>query len=147
MDWLDKKVEKNAKSPGRNKSSDMYYETLLKIRDAQNNNVAVDDSLYRLVGFGSVDYGYYTANISYDLFEGTDDKDSIEERIINFMETIDHSAVEKDGVFALNFMREFKFYLSNFVYPNIKNITPDWIKEFGSEKEKKIIQLFEEIIN
>lgn len=149
MEWLDKEIERNAASPGRNEYSDWYYSTLEKIRESQEDGT-IDDIQYALLGAWSVKaaiaYGYYTANIHYDLYQSSTDIDELEDRIISFIEITDPEVLRDGSWFTLNFMTNFRSFLILKGRKNLENMDfNEWIEEQGSEKEKRILNMHSRI--
>ena len=121
MSWLDEEIARNLASPGRNERSDRYYAVLQTIKDKQSKGEIPSDEDYLALGgirknrahCQNVEYGYYTANIHYDLFHyDPSDKDSLEDRILYFIEHQDLDKYAKDNFF-LNFPADFSNYLSH----------------------------------
>jgi len=121
MAWLDEEIARNLASPGRNERSDRYYAVLQTIKDKQSKGEIPSDEDYLALGgirknrthCQNVEYGYYMANIHYDLFNfDPSDKDSLEDRILYFIEHQDLDKYAKDNFF-LNFPADFSYYLSH----------------------------------
>lgn len=151
MEWLNREIERNAVSPGRNEYSDWYYSTLEKIRESQEDGT-IDDMQYALLGAWSVKaaiaYGYYTANIHYDLYQPSTDIDELEDRIISFIDITDDDVLRDGSWFTLNFLTNFKSFLVLKGYKNLEDTDlEEWIKEQGNEKEKLILQMHKRIMN
>ncbi len=107
---LDKAIERNRDSEGRNLSSDYYYESLLKIKKAQKDGSITDDlymSLCVYRGTANSEQGYY-ANIHYDVFEDHESPDEIEERVIRFLDKADRTVLKKEDWFRLNFVYDLR---------------------------------------
>lgn len=123
MDWLKEELSRYQKSEGKNERSDKYYSTLKTIKSKQDRNQIPTDEEYISLGkirknrafLHTVEYGYYTANIHYDLFRcDPSEKDQLEERILYFIDHADKNddeMTEEYGWFLLNFPSDFLWYL------------------------------------
>lgn len=121
MVWLDEEIARNQVSPGKNERSDRYYAVLQRIKDKQRRGEIPSDEDYLALGgirknrthCHNIEYGYYMANIHYDLFRfDLSDKDSLEDRILYFIEHAELDENAKDNFF-LNFPANFSSYLSH----------------------------------
>lgn len=121
MAWLDEEIARSQTSSGRNETSDRYYAALQTIKDKQSRGEIPSDEDYLALGgirknrahCQNIEYGYYTANIHYDLFHyDPSDKDSLEDRILYFIEHAELDENAKDNFF-LNFPANFSRYLSH----------------------------------
>ena len=121
MAWLDEEIARSQTSSGRNERSDRYYAALKTIKDKQRRGEIPSDEDYLALGgirknrthCHNIEYGYYTANIHYDLFHyDPSDKDSLEDRILYFIEHAELDENAKDNFF-LNFPVNFSYYLSH----------------------------------
>ena len=121
MAWLDEEIARNQASPGRNERSDRYYAALQTIKDKQRRGEIPSDEDYLALGgirknrthCHNIEYGYYMANIHYDLFHyDPSDKDSLEDRILYFIGHAELDENAKDSFF-LNFPSNFSRYLSH----------------------------------
>ncbi len=111
MEWLDKEIERNRISEGRNPSSDYCHESLLKIKKAQKGGSITNDLYMSLCvsrGTGSSEQGYYYANIHYDVFEDYESPDEIEQRVIRFLDKTDRTILKKEDWFRLNFVYDLR---------------------------------------
>ena len=150
MTWLDEEIARNEASPGRNERSDAYYSSLKTIKEKQDRGEIPSDEDYLAVGVirknrkfcKCVEYGYYAANIRYDLFKADpSEKDSLEDRILYFIDHAEMNEYFKD-YFFLNFPVDFLYYLCHHIYgtdkpnPN-KNVIID------EEREEKLNQLYD----
>ena len=179
MAWLDEEIARNQASPGRNERSDTYYAALQTIKDKQSRGEIPSDEDYLVLGgirknrthCHNIEYGYYMANIHYDLFHyDPSDKDSLEDRILYFIEHAELDENAKDNFF-LNFPANFSSYLSHMYKadkPSQNNKVVldksredklsrlcnafymrglvDMIERYGTDKEKLILgRLFEMI--
>ena len=114
MEWIEEELEGYKKTNNRNDRSDFYYSNMLIIRDKQNKGIIPLEE-YRNVGkYKSIEYGYYTANIHYDLFNyDINKKDLLEERIIFFLNNVDRNILcDEKSWFRLNFIYNFNLYLN-----------------------------------
>ena len=105
-----------------------YYETLRKIRESQNQG-KIPEALYKRLGFGkkerfgdnsfeTIEYGYFTANIHYYLYESCSEyevsknyKDAVNHRILYFLKNADIDALCAHGWFPLNFPNTYLSFL------------------------------------
>ena len=144
MTWLDEEIERNNKSEGRNKKSDFYYNNLIDIRDKQRKGI-IPFVEYKNVGRQeSIEYGYYMANIHYELFECDDtNKDVLEDRIIFFLQNAQDKIFEyEDSWFRLNFYLDFSGYLRKIYHSNEKWQDLDhYVFEYNNEREKTIYDI------
>ena len=114
MEWLDQLIEQNKKSPGRNICSDYYYKTLLSIKKAQENGTITDELYSRFnhwFGIISPEEGYYNSNIHYDLWDGKESIESIENRIIHFLEKSDKTVLKNAEWFKWNFLIDLRCFM------------------------------------
>jgi len=149
MDWLDEEIARSEASPGKNERSDKYYAALKAIKEKQNKGEIPSDEDYFAVGgirknrshCQNIEYGYYMANIHYDLFEyDLTEKDSLEDRILYFIEHAEFDEDNKDN-FLLNFPANFSYYLSH-VYETDK-ANQDGGAFLDEDKEEKLGQLYD----
>ena len=114
MEWLDEEIERNSKSEGRNNKSDFYYKNLSEIREKQRKGIIPLDEYKNVGRQESIEYGYYIANIHYELFKyNMDNKDILEDRIIFFLQNAHDEIFEsKDSWFRLNFYLDYSGYFS-----------------------------------
>lgn len=149
MKWLDAEINRNETSPGRNRYSDWYYSTLVRIKKAQEDFDICDDLYIEFTGSKEDDgiaYGYYHANIHYDLFFDLEDKEVLEDRIIDFLKKTPAQNISSCSWFRPNFMFCFIGYLSKIVYKTEwKNPVDGWVVKTGNEKEIRIVNLFKEM--
>ena len=148
MAWLDEEIARNQASPGRNERSDRYYAALQTIKDKQRRGeIPSDEDYLALGGIGknrtychNIEYGYYTANIHYDLFHyDLSDKDSLEDRILYFIEHAELDENAKDNFF-LSFPANFSSYLSH-VYKADKS-SRDSKGALNKSREDKLSRLY-----
>ena len=137
-----------------NPRTEEYYETLKKIRDIQNSGQVPHDEYYQIVG-GSVERGYYLANIHYYLYweecseyERTDAyKDKLNKRIIYFLKHADREALYEKDWFVLNFPNIYIYFLKSFYGSNPDNETfSDYISLHGNNEEKEILSLVNDLV-
>ena len=153
MKYLDEML-KDYKDGYPNPRTEEYYETLKKIRDIQNNGEIPLDEYYICVG-GSVERGYYLANIHYYLYWGecseyerTDEyKDKLNKRIIYFLKNADRNTLWKKDWFILNFPNSYVYFLKSFYGgdPNNEKFFP-YISLHGNDDEKEIMGLIEGLV-
>ena len=116
MEWLDAEIKRNEAFEGRNEFSDLFYKTLESIRRKQQDGIVPYDE-YKLIGkaksLDTIDYGYYIANIHYELFNyDIADKDTLEDRIIFFLNNANKELFkDKNSWFRLNFINDFRKFL------------------------------------
>ena len=148
MAWLDEEIARNQASPGRNERSDRYYAALETIKDKQSRGEIPSDEDYLALGGNrknrahrqNIEYGYYTANIHYDLFHyDPSDKDSLEDRILYFIEHAELGENAKDNFF-LSFPANFSSYLSH-IYKADKP-TRDSRETLDKSREDKLSRLY-----
>lgn len=123
MNWLEKETIRNDKSEGKNKKSNFYYENLKMIRDKQKQGIIPFEE-YKKVGIvGTIEYGYYIANIHYELFECNKDyKNILEDRIIFFIQNAPDDIFKyDDSWFRINFYNEYSNYLRQYYDDEYKN--------------------------
>ena len=144
MEWLDEEIEKYRKSEEKNKKSNTYYKNLIDIREKQRNGIIPFDE-YKNVGvLESIEYGYYMANINYELFKyNIENKDVLEDRIIFFLQNARDDIFEsEDSWFRLNFYLDYSGYLRE-IYHSDENWQrlEDYVYEYKNEKEKLIYDI------
>ena len=147
MEWLDAEIKRNEAFEGRNEFSDLFYKTLESIRRKQQDGIVPYDE-YKLIGkaksLDTIDYGYYIANIHYELFNyDIADKDTLEDRIIFFLNNANKELFkDKNSWFRLNFINDFRKYLKE-VYSIVEsyNDLEYIIDEFCGPKEKEIYKI------
>ena len=144
MEWLDEEIEKYRKSEEKNKKSNTYYKNLIDIREKQRNGIIPFDE-YKNVGvLESIEYGYYMANIHYELFKyNIENKDVLEDRIIFFLQNARDEIFEsEDSWFRLNFYLDYSGYLRE-IYHSDENWQrlEDYVYEYKNEKEKLIYDI------
>ena len=141
MAWLDEEIARNLASPGRNERSDRYYAVLQTIKDKQSKGEIPSDEDYLALGGNrknrahrqNIEYGYYTANIHYDLFHyDLSDKDSLEDRILYFIEHAELDENAKDNFF-LSFPANFSSYLSHIYKADKSSQNNEWILDKSRE--------------
>ena len=141
MTWLDEEIARNQASPGRNERSDRYYAALETIKDKQSRGEIPSDEDYLALGGNrknrahrqNIEYGYYTANIHYDLFHyDLSDKDSLEDRILYFIEHAELDENAKDNFF-LSFPANFSSYLSHIYKADKSSQNNEWILDKSRE--------------
>lgn len=145
MTWLDEEIKRNKAAIWRTKYSDFYYNILKKIREKQNNNhIPIDE--YKLVGnrrtkLQTIEYGYYMANIHYDLFiADINEKEALENRIIFFLDNADEMLFKDDeSWFRLNFEYEFLSYLKSIHLLQDINSLNEYKEKYADYLEAKII--------
>jgi len=150
MKWLDEEIERNEKSPGRNKRSDFYYKTLLEIRTAQRNGT-ITDELYSKLNSRFVivppEEGYYLANIHYECFSDYETLEIIENRMIEYLATSDLDVLKNNQPFRNLFLNDLRVLMIS--RKNINEYLDDeaFFKKFGSDIEQTIISKYSEILN
>ena len=141
MAWLDEEIERNETSSGRSERSDRYYAVLKTIKDKQRRGEIPSDEDYLALGgirknrahCQNIEYGYYTANIHYDLFHyDLSDKDSLEDRILYFIEHAELDENAKDNFF-LSFPANFSSYLSHIYKADKSSQNNEWILDKSRE--------------
>ena len=147
MAWLDEEIERNETSSGRSERSDRYYAVLKTIKDKQRRGEIPSDEDYLALGgirknrahCQNIEYGYYTANIHYDLFHyDLSDKDSLEDRILYFIEHAELDENAKDNFF-LSFPANFSRYLSHMYKADKSSQNNEGI--LGKSREDKLSRL------
>ena len=147
MAWLDEEIARNLASPGRNERSGRYYAVLQTIKDKQSKGEIPSDEDYLALGGNrknrahrqNIEYGYYTANIHYDLFHyDLSDKDSLEDRILYFIEHAELDENAKDNFF-LSFPANFSRYLSHMYKADKSSQNNEGI--LGKSREDKLSRL------
>ena len=124
MLYLDREIERNKNSPGRNKYSDQYYNSLLLVRSIQDSGLIPSDDQYAEItkgkNYSSPEAGFYNANIHYYLFEdnpeyckGTEYKNELNRRIILWLDDADEKKLLKQLWFPLNFPVNYLRFLEN----------------------------------
>ena len=119
MDWLDEEIKRNELSEGRNPRSDAYYNNLLTIKNKQQAGIIPFEeykSLKRLKQLRTIEYGYYTANIHYDLFSYyKEQKEIIDDRIIFFLQNASNEIFDNEySWFRLNFYLDYSYVLREY---------------------------------
>jgi len=150
MSWLDEEIKRNEISIGRNSNSDFYYSILLDIRNAQEDGTIEDDLYSRLSSWMAnvpPEEGYYYSNIHYDLYEDSESTDSIEDRILHFLDVSDPIVLKNSSRFELNFIGDLRYFMSQ-RYNLINDGDNDFFfNEYGNLKERKIYKRYKNIIN
>ena len=166
MLFLDEET-KRYKGGYPSKRTEAYYETLLAIRETQNKGESPDEAYAALGaprGFGSIEYGYYHANIHYYLFESCSEiersdayKASINKRIKFFLkDNADPLELMERGWFPLNFPANYLCFLE-MIYGNHRKESSEGIagsfanlaalvSQYGNEIEREIVGLTRPII-
>lgn len=114
-------------------------------------------------GFGSIEYGYYYANIHYYLFEDCSEferndayKASVNKRTKYFLENAESVELMEKGWFPLNFPADYLGFLEVFYgnhrkessegvmgpFTNLKTL----VERYDNKVEKKIVELARPII-
>ena len=149
MAWLDEEIERNETSSGRNERSDRYHAALQTIKDKQRRGEIPSDEDYLALGgirknrahCQNIEYGYYTANIHYDLFHyDPSDKDSLEDRILYFIGHAELDENAKDNFF-LSFPANFSSYLSHIC--KVDKPTRDSREALDKIREDKLSRLYD----
>ena len=149
MAWLDEEIARNQASPGRNERSDRYCAALQTIKDKQSRGEIPSDEDYLALGgirknrthCHNIEYGYYMANIHYDLFHyDLSDKDSLEDRILYFIEHAELDENAKDNFF-LNFPANFSYYLSHIYKTDV--LRHDNKRALNKSREDKLSCLYD----
>jgi len=151
MSWLDEEIARSQTSSGRNERSDRYDAALQTIKDKQRRGEIPSDEDYLALGgirknrahCQNIEYGYYMANIHYDLFHyDPSDKDSLEDRILYFIEHAELDENAKDNFF-LNFPANFSYYLSHIYKTDV--LRHDSKRTLNKSREDKLNQLYDAI--
>ena len=151
MAWQDEEIARNQALPGRNERSDRYDAALQTIKDKQRRGEIPSDEDYLALGgirknrahCQNIEYGYYMANIHYDLFHyDPSDKDSLEDRILYFIEHAELDENAKDNFF-LNFPANFSYYLSHIYKTDV--LRHDSKRTLNKSREDKLNQLYDAI--
>ena len=119
MDWLDEELKRHELSEGRNERSDAYYNKLLAIKSKQRAGIIPFEEYKNLGHFAqtkTIEYGYYSANIHYDLFRYyKEQKDIIDDRIIFFLQNASDELFENEySWFRLNFYLDYSRSLRDY---------------------------------
>ena len=157
MTWLKEELEYHENSKGKNEKSYAYYDALKRIYKKQQSNQIPSDEEYMKLGIdrkslNTVEYGYYTSNIHYDLFEyEIDEKDLLEDRILFFLNSADKKEISnEEGWFLLNFPLNFRNYLLNIYEVDKKDLKKKKhkdINELSFDIDKDLNELFTVIDN
>ena len=150
MNWLDEKIKINQLSEGRNANSDLYYATLLAIKNAQNNGTITDELYTKLRSFygnNSPEEGYYYANIHYDLFYENEIKEDIEERMIHFFKYADKMTLKNSTWFTLNFKQELRYFMSHRYGVNNDEEDEIFFTKYANKIEKYLFDEYKTIIS
>lgn len=145
MEWLDGLVSKNRNGPGRNEVSDFYYKVLLEIREAQFSGTILDELYIKaglFSGSATPEEGYYLANIHYDIYSDFENVESIENRIIYFLEASDEETLKKKFDLKNNLIHDLRFLLEkkyDILDPTIKD-NFDFIKKYADKTELVILK-------
>ena len=165
MEFLDGALDDYADGyPSEN--TEAFYETLKVIRQTQNKG-EVPEEAYKalgvLRGYGSIEYGYYLANIHYYLYADCLEfqlsgahKKSVNERIKFFLENADPSGLTGRGWFPLNFPFAYLHFLEGF-YGRYRQESMDeplgalmnlcnLVDRYGDSLEKEIVALARPIL-
>lgn len=147
MDWLDEELKRHETSEGRNPRSDTYYNNLLAIKNKQQAGIIPFEeykSLKRLKQFRTIEYGYYAANIHYDLFiYYKDQKEIIDDRIIFFLQNASNEIFDNEySWFRLNFYLDYSGALRDYYQCEEKNYDLKYfVNKYGNAKEKEIYEI------
>lgn len=171
MDYLDAMLEKY-KDGYPNKRTAAYFETMKRIRDQQRRGTTPPDEDYRELALAryqplvaGVEYGYYTANIHYYLFEDCSVfersefyKAMVNRRILFFLKDYaDPDELMNCGWFPLNFPLDYLRFLKAFngYEPKTANnggtwdsyqVLEDYIAEYGNAIEQEIVRCLRPIM-
>ncbi len=147
MDWLDEEIKIYKSSEGRNPRSDAYYNNLLTIKNKQQAGIIPFEeykSLKRLKHLRTIEYGYYTANIHYDLFRYyKEQKEIIDDRIIFFLQNASNEIFDNEySWFRLNFYLDYSYVLREYYQCEEKDYDLEYfVNKYGNAKEKEIARL------
>lgn len=141
MEWLDEEILRNSKSEGRNTKSDFYYKNLSIIKEKQEKGVIPFDEYKKVGGYDSIEYGFYIANIHYDLFiYDKTKKNDLEDRIIFFLQNANEELFKYEtSWFRLNFYIEYSHYLRQ-IYKTEDDLE-HFVYELNNEREKAIYDI------
>ena len=166
MRFLDEEM-KRYQSGYPSKRTEAYYETLLAIRKVQSKGESPDEAYEALGaprGFGSIEYGYYYANIHYYLFESCSEfkrndayKESINKRIRFLLkDNADPLELMERGWFPLNipgnYLRFLELFYGNHRDESLEGLMATFtnlaalVARYGNEIEKEIVELTRPII-
>ena len=139
MDYLDNEI-KRYKGKYPNPNTENYYKALTNIKNIQQKGNIPTEADYLEVGkskyFNSVEYGYYTANIHYDLFRYDESYTTLFKRIVYFFDNADSKVLlDKSGWFTLNFPFDLLTYIE----------TVFDLERVSIYDEKDIIKYLEEV--
>ncbi|MBR0461361.1 MAG: hypothetical protein IJJ00_01440 [Erysipelotrichaceae bacterium] len=174
MTYLDEMLDEN-KEGYPNPRTENYYETLKEIRSVQNCRKVPADEIYKRLGktrrkkaFETIEYGYYTANIHYYLYESCSEykkseayKDSLNRRILFFLNNANIRALSSYLWFPLNFpdqylrFLEYQYGKKRSSWCKNKRISDefptemliDFTDKFGNNEEKEIADTLHNVIN
>ena len=135
MDYLDNDFLNN------NDVTVSFYNTLKIIKEKQNKGIIpIDEYIILSSEYDSIEYGYYMANIHYDLFDINIYKNSrLENRILFFLRHLDKDVFKERNFFIRGFDVCFRDYLCN-IY-NIDNkceCLREIVFKYGNDLEKDI---------
>ncbi len=141
MEWLDEAIKRNEESDGRNKRSDFYYENLRIIREKQEKGIIPFEEYKKVGRQQSIEYGYYMANIHYELFKYDEkNKDELEDRIIFFLlNARDELFAFEDSWFRLNFYLDYSCYLREIYHSDDNWRDLEWYATENKNGREKII--------
>ncbi len=154
MKWFDKDIKYYRSNGNLNPFTDNYYGYLLKIKKAQEYKTISDElftSFSRFkYGLESPEWGYYTSNIHYDIYNEFESVPTIEKRIIDFLDKADKTVLKNEAWF---YEQSFVYDLRSLVirrYGGIKNIpfgitNDELVRKYGNEIEKEIYKAWKKI--
>lgn len=159
MKYLEKELERY-KDGCPNDHTKGYYEALKSIKGKQDLGNSIPSCNYRIIGssnrkkgFDTAEYGYYTANIHYYLYESCSEyeksdayKGKLNARILYFLRNADPKALIPHGWFWLNFPSNYMRFLSIFYNAQVPASDPEralellvnLVHENGNDDENEI---------
>ena len=144
-----------------NRWTESYFRSLLEIRDIQSRGKA-PVQIYKF--HGSVERGYYLANIHYYLFDdcsefdgGNPYKDTLNKRILFLLENADKEHLMERGWFPLNFPSDYLLFLERYYGSHRSSMEGNstmWMLKnllslvdcYGNDTERMIIELATPIV-
>ena len=154
MEYLDAHLEEY-RDGYPNPRTQRYYETLKRIRELQSQGVVPPDELFKSLWLrgkadATVEYGYYTSNIHYYLFESCSEfqkteeyKESVNRRILLWLESADPKALLKRQWFPWNFPPNYLRFLKMFYGDDCgrKWGIEEYAERYGDPLERQIGRL------
>ena len=133
MDWLDK--------PIKDGMSQFYTKIFYSIRKKQNTGIIPLNEYKQIGGIGTVEYGYYMANIAFEL--GNYDEEeyaSLQDRILFFIQNVSQKLFEyDDSWFRSIFYKDYSKYLrEKYTSEEGGEDLEYYVYEYKNTKEKEI---------